>query len=131
VRARRSGPSWLVAGKAEPRWHASARQYRDPMQIGLLAAGIGSLCPLRQPGTGVLLILLTLFNAADLDEIDDVAHAGQAGHRRHGGSALRAVGNRLPGSPRPVTGRFLPPVCPGGCARRFRQIPTPSLLTSI
>ena len=33
------------------------------MQIGLLAAGIGSIYPLKQLGTGVLLILLTLFNA--------------------------------------------------------------------
>jgi Ca2+-transporting ATPase len=39
------------------------RQYRDPMQIVLLAAGIGSLYPLKQLGTGILLILLTLFNA--------------------------------------------------------------------
>jgi Transposase, Mutator family len=33
------------------------------MQIGLLAAGIGSIYPLKHLGTGVLLILLTLFNA--------------------------------------------------------------------
>ncbi len=63
ARAQRSGPNKLAAGKAEPRWHAFVRQYRDPMQIGLLAAGIGSIYPLRQLGTGVLLILLTLFNA--------------------------------------------------------------------
>ena len=63
ARARRSGPNKLAAGKAEPRWHAFVRQYRDPMQIGLLAAGIGSIYPLKQLGTGVLLILLTLFNA--------------------------------------------------------------------
>ena len=46
-----------------PRWHAFVRQYRDPMQLVLLAAGIGSLYPLKQLGTGILLILLTLFNA--------------------------------------------------------------------
>src|SRR5271165_6624926 len=46
-----------------PRWHAFVRQYRDPMQLVLLAAGIGSLYPLKQLGTGLLLILLTLFNA--------------------------------------------------------------------
>ena len=63
ARAGRSGPNKLAAGKAEPRWHAFVRQYNDPMQIGLLAAGIGSICPLKQLGTGVLLILLTLFNA--------------------------------------------------------------------
>ena len=44
-----------------PRWHAFFRQYRDV----LLAAGIGSLYPLKQLGTGLLLILLTLFNAVE------------------------------------------------------------------
>jgi P-type Ca2+ transporter type 2C len=63
ARAQRHGPNKLAAGKAEPRWHAFVRQYNDPMQIGLLAAGIGSIYPLKQPGTGILLILLTLFNA--------------------------------------------------------------------
>jgi P-type Ca2+ transporter type 2C len=65
ARGRRCGPNKLAAGKAEPRWRAFARQYRDPMQIVLLAAGIGSLYPLKQLGTGVLLILLTLFNAVE------------------------------------------------------------------
>jgi len=63
ARAQRFGLNKLAAGKAEPRWHALLRQYGDPMQIVLLAAGIGSLYPLRQLGTGLLLILLTLFNA--------------------------------------------------------------------
>src|SRR5271166_3383115 len=63
ARAQRSGPNKLAAGKAEPPWHAFLRQYNDPMQIGLLAAGIGSIYPLKQLGTGILLILLTLFNA--------------------------------------------------------------------
>jgi len=39
------------------------RQYADPMQIVLLVAGIGSMVPLKQWGTGILLILLTLLNA--------------------------------------------------------------------
>ena len=63
ARAGRFGPNELAAGQAESRWHAFFRQYRDPMQIVLLAAGIGSLYPLKQLGTGILLILLTLFNA--------------------------------------------------------------------
>src|SRR6516225_2650599 len=63
ARAQRFGPNELAAGQAEPHWHAFARQYRDPMQVVLLAAGIGSLYPLKQLGTGILLILLTLFNA--------------------------------------------------------------------
>src|SRR5262249_23423002 len=64
-RAQRFGPNEFAAGRAEPRWHAFLRQYRDPMQLVLLAAGIGSLYPLKQLGTGVLLILLTLFNAVE------------------------------------------------------------------
>src|SRR5579859_343859 len=63
ARSRRFGPNQLAAVKAEPRWHAFGRQYRDPMQLVLLAAGIGSLYPLKQLGTGILLVLLTLFNA--------------------------------------------------------------------
>ena len=39
------------------------RQYSDPMQIVLLVVGGLSLFPLRQLGTGPLLILLTLANA--------------------------------------------------------------------
>jgi Ca2+-transporting ATPase len=62
-RAQRFGPNTFASGQAESRWHAFFRQYRDPMQLVLLAAGIGSLYPLKQLGTGILLILLTLFNA--------------------------------------------------------------------
>src|SRR5689334_24440165 len=65
TRAERFGPNTFAAGRVEPRWHAFVRQYRDPMQLVLLAAGIGSLYPLKQLGTGVLLILLTLFNAVE------------------------------------------------------------------
>jgi len=48
----------------EPRWRAFLRQYADPMQIVLLIAGIVSLFIPSQFATGVLLIGLTLFNAA-------------------------------------------------------------------
>src|ERR1700748_3423241 len=65
ARTQRFGPNELAAGRSESRWHAFLRQYRDPMQIVLLAAGICSLYPLKQLGTGVLLILLTLFNAVE------------------------------------------------------------------
>ena len=61
--ARRFGPNTLAAGKAESRWHAFARQYADPMQIVLLLSGIGSIYPLRETGSGILLILLTVYNA--------------------------------------------------------------------
>src|SRR5215813_7356380 len=63
ARAQRFGPNEFAAGQAESRWHAFLRQYADPMQVVLLAAGIGSLYPLKQLGTGLLLILLTLYNA--------------------------------------------------------------------
>ena len=62
-RADRFGPNTLAAGRAEPRWRAFLRQYSDPMQIVLLAAGLLSLYPLKQLGTGLLLIALTLANA--------------------------------------------------------------------
>jgi len=62
-RSGRFGPNMLAASRAEPGWLAFIRQYSDPMQIVLLAAGVLSLFPLRQLGTGLLLILLTLGNA--------------------------------------------------------------------
>src|SRR5271165_876806 len=58
-----------------PRWHAFVRQYADPMQLVLLAAGIGSLYPLKQLGTRP---------AADLRD------AVQPGH----GPAARGEGRR-------------------------------------
>jgi Ca2+-transporting ATPase len=57
------GPNAFVAAKTEPRWQAFVRQYRDPMQIVLLVAGIGSIWPLKELGTGLVLLFLTLFNA--------------------------------------------------------------------
>jgi Ca2+-transporting ATPase len=57
------GPNKFAEAAVEPRWHAFVRQYRDPMQIVLLVAGIGSLYPLKELGTGLVLLFLTLFNA--------------------------------------------------------------------
>ena len=62
-RAERFGPNKFTEAKAEPPWRAFLRQYGDLMQIVLLVAGILSLYPLKELGTGLLLILLTLFNA--------------------------------------------------------------------
>ena len=62
-RAGRFGPNELAEHRAEPGWLAFVRQYSDPMQIVLLTAGGLSLFPIRQLGTGLLLILLTLGNA--------------------------------------------------------------------
>ena len=62
-RAQRFGPNKFAEGKAEPRWRAFIRQYADPMQIVLLVAGVVSLYPVRELETGLVLIVLTLFNA--------------------------------------------------------------------
>ena len=64
ARAQRFGPNKFAEGEAEPRWRAFLRQYADPMQVVLLVAGIGSLYPLKELGTGLLLLGLTVFNAA-------------------------------------------------------------------
>src|SRR4051794_4926524 len=62
-RLARYGPNKFAETKSEPRWHAFLRQYRDPMQIVLLAAGVISIYPVKQPGTGVMILALTLLNA--------------------------------------------------------------------
>jgi P-type Ca2+ transporter type 2C len=54
-RMARYGPNKFAEGKTEPRWRAFVRQYRDPMQVVLLVAGIGSIVPLAQYGTGLVL----------------------------------------------------------------------------
>ena len=63
ARTQRFGPNKFDAGKAAARWHVFIRQYADPMQVVLLVAGVGSLYPLKELGTGILLLLLTVFNA--------------------------------------------------------------------
>src|SRR4051794_29681298 len=62
-RLQRYGPNKFAEAKTEPRWHAFLRQYRDPMQIVLLGAGITSIYPVKQPGTGIMILALTLLNA--------------------------------------------------------------------
>ncbi|EWM13629.1 cation-transporting P-type ATPase [Kutzneria sp. 744] len=57
------GPNRFAEERRQPWPRAFVRQYADPMQIVLLVAGICSMFPLRQYGTGALLLLLTLFNA--------------------------------------------------------------------
>src|SRR5262245_34669778 len=57
------GPNKFAEAKPEPRWRAFERQYHDPMQIVLLVAGVGSIVPLEQYGTGIMLLLLTVLNA--------------------------------------------------------------------
>jgi Ca2+-transporting ATPase len=66
VQSRRAkfGANKFAEAPKVPAWRAFLRQYTDPMQIVLLAAGIVSLFLPGQFATGVLLILLTVFNAA-------------------------------------------------------------------
>src|SRR6188472_4564409 len=63
ARRAKYGPNKFAEAKTEPRWQAFLRQYRDPMQIVLLAAGIISIYPVKQPGTGIMILLLTVLNA--------------------------------------------------------------------
>src|SRR4051812_7331573 len=62
-RLERYGPNKFTEAKAESRWHAFLRQYQDPMQIVLLGAGLISIYPVKQAGTGAMILLLTLLNA--------------------------------------------------------------------
>src|SRR5215471_7054303 len=62
-RLARYGPNKFAEAKTEPRWHAFVRQYQDPMQIVLLAAGVISIYPVKQTGTGLVILLLTVLNA--------------------------------------------------------------------
>jgi Ca2+-transporting ATPase len=64
ARRAKYGPNKFAEAAREPRWQAFVRQYRDPMQIVLLAAGVLSLFIPDQVATGVVLIGLTLLNAA-------------------------------------------------------------------
>jgi P-type Ca2+ transporter type 2C len=65
VEARRAkfGRNRFAEAPKEPRWRLFLRQYADPMQIVLLVAGIACLFLPGQFWTGILLIVLTLFNA--------------------------------------------------------------------
>src|SRR4051812_8233524 len=62
-RRQKFGPNRMAEAKQEPRWRAFARQYADPMQIVLLVAGIGSIYPIKQYGTALVILGLTLVNA--------------------------------------------------------------------
>ncbi len=56
------GPNVLSEGKKEPRWRAFLRQYKNYMQIILVAAAAVSLV-IGEGLTAVVLLALTLFNA--------------------------------------------------------------------
>jgi Ca2+-transporting ATPase len=48
---------------AEPAWRAFLRQYRDLMQLVLVAAAVAAFWPVKEYGTAVLLVVITVFNA--------------------------------------------------------------------
>ena len=63
ARTAKFGPNRFAEGRREPRWRAFLRQYRDPMQVVLLAAGVLSFFIPNQAVTGAVLIGLTMLNA--------------------------------------------------------------------
>ena len=64
ARRAKVGPNRFTEAEREPRWKAFVRQYQDPMQIVLLVAGVLCLFLPGQFATGIVLIGLTLLNAA-------------------------------------------------------------------
>ncbi len=63
ARLERNGPNRLTAAKKESAVQAFLRQYKDFMQIVLLAAAVLNLIVTGEVGTSVVLAGLTLFNA--------------------------------------------------------------------
>jgi P-type Ca2+ transporter type 2C len=63
ARIDRYGPNKFAEAKPEPRWRVFVRQYHDAMQVVLLVVGIGSIWPLHEYGTGIVVLLLTVLNA--------------------------------------------------------------------
>jgi len=57
------GPNVLAAKKKEPGWQAFLRQYKDFMQIVLIAAAVINQVFTGELGTTLMLVLLTVFNA--------------------------------------------------------------------
>lgn len=62
-RLQQYGPNQLAAKKKESTAQAFLRQYRDFMQIVLVAAAVVSFVAIRDVGTTVVLLVLTAFNA--------------------------------------------------------------------
>jgi Ca2+-transporting ATPase len=63
ARLEKYGPNKFAEAKPEPRWHVFVRQYQDAMQVVLLVVGVGSIWPLHEYGTGIVVLALTVFNA--------------------------------------------------------------------
>src|SRR6187399_75624 len=101
------GPNKFAEAAKEPRWQAFLRQYKDPMQIVLLGAGVLSLFLPGQVPTGIVLIGLTLLNAAMGLNQEGKASASvaalqkmmvvKAKTRRDGNLTELAMGDLVPG----------------------------------
>jgi len=57
------GPNRFAEAPPEPAWRAFLRQYRDLMQLVLLGAAIAAFWPVKEYGTAILLVVITIFNA--------------------------------------------------------------------
>jgi Ca2+-transporting ATPase len=62
-RRERFGHNRFVEAPPEPAWKAFVRQYRDLMQLVLVGAAIAAFYPVREYGTAILLVVITVFNA--------------------------------------------------------------------
>jgi Ca2+-transporting ATPase len=62
-RLERYGPNTFTEASVDPIWLRFLRQYQDLMQIVLLVAGLVSIVVVGTVSTGVLLLVLTVFNA--------------------------------------------------------------------
>ncbi|MGF0117143.1 cation-translocating P-type ATPase [Promicromonospora sp. Marseille-Q5078] len=62
-RRARYGPNALAEQRGEPAWQAFVRQYRDLMQLVLVAAAVVSVVALGDVSTGVVVFSLTVLNA--------------------------------------------------------------------
>lgn len=62
-RLREHGPNALAEEAPEPAWRAFARQYADLMQLVLVGAAVVSMVALRDLGTGLVILGLTVVNA--------------------------------------------------------------------
>jgi P-type Ca2+ transporter type 2C len=62
-RQRQYGPNAFTVQEKESAWQRFLRQYQDPMQIVLVVAGAVTIVVLREWGTGLIVLGLSLFNA--------------------------------------------------------------------
>src|SRR5512134_1723635 len=63
TRLQKYGPNQLAGKKKEPGWQAFLRQYKDFMQIILVAAAVINFVFTRELSTTLVLLGLTAFNA--------------------------------------------------------------------